>query len=158
MKISSRTAYFDLTSKNILDAVISSLKLLKIKELTEFLVELYRNSYRFKNFKSDAEFENSLVLLLHCGNIIPHSQVSAGDGRSDLAFEVGGHAYIIEFKRDSIADKAIEQIIEKKYYLASIFAKYKEIKLLEISYSTTLKTIGYVLIQNFTKMKENQIL
>ena len=96
MKISSRTAYFDLTSKNILDAVISSLKLLKIKELTEFLVELYRNSYRFKDFKSDAEFENSLVLLLHCGNIIPHFQVSAGDGRSDLAFEVGGHAYIIE--------------------------------------------------------------
>ena len=151
-------AYFDLTSRNKLDAVISSLKLLKIKELTELLVELYRNTYRLKDFKSEAEFENSLVLLLHCGNIIPHSQVFAGDGRSDLAFEVGGHAYIVEFKRDSSADKAIEQIIEKKYYLASIFAKYKEIKLLEISYSTTLKTIGYVLIQNFTKMKENQIL
>ena len=157
MKISSRTAYFDLTSKNILDAVISSLKLLKIKELTEFLVELYRNSYRFKNFKSDAEFENSLVLLLHCGNIIPHFQVSAGDGRSDLAFEVGGQAYIIELNvtQALINNRANNR---KKYYLASIFLKYKEIELLGISYSTTLKTIGSVLIQNFTKMKENQIL
>ena len=89
MKISSRTAYFDLTSKNILDAVISSLKLLKIKELTELLVELYRNNIDLKTL-SEAEFENSLVLLLHCGNIIPHSQVSAGDSRSDLAFKLEG--------------------------------------------------------------------
>ena len=114
-------------------------------------MELYRNTYRFKDFKSEAEFENGIVLLLYCGNIIPHSQVSAGDGRSDLAFEVGGHAYIIEFKRDSSADKAIEQIIEKKYYLASIFEKYKEIELLGISYSTTLKTIGSVAYTKFHK-------
>ena len=114
-------------------------------------MKLYRNHYRYRDYKSEGEFENSLSLILKFSNANLVSQLNAGDGRADLAFTIGEHAFILEIKFNSSSDDAIDQIINKKYYLASLFDHHKRVQLLGINYLSSLKTIESVKHAIYTK-------
>jgi hypothetical protein len=46
-----------------------------------------------------------------------HAEAQTSDGRIDAYIENGNNIYIFEFKLDKSADEALEQIMNKKYYL-----------------------------------------
>ncbi|HEV2600704.1 MAG TPA: AAA family ATPase [Candidatus Babeliales bacterium] len=46
----------------------------------------------------------------------PQSEVASSRGRSDLVLETASTIFIFEFKYDSSAQEALDQIIQKKYY------------------------------------------
>ena len=71
-------------------------------------------------------------------DIIPES--ATNKGRIDCVLRCPGDIYIIEFKFNQSAEKAIEQIREKKYYEPYMKEK-KTIHLLGINFSTEEKNI-----------------
>ena len=75
-----------------------------------------------------------------------HVEEPTAVGRIDAVIEVGNHAFILELKLNGSADKAMEQIISRRYtekYLAAGF---------------TVTSIGAVFDKKLRTMTECQIL
>lgn len=67
------------------------------------------------------------------------------NGRIDLVIETGGYVYLFEFKVDSSADDAMQQIIRKKYWL-KFLSSGKKIYLIGANFSTDTRNIdGYLI-------------
>ncbi|MEZ4849790.1 MAG: AAA family ATPase [Bacteroidia bacterium] len=66
--------------------------------------------------KEKEAYYHSVVFLVfkYLGQFI-EAEVNSSDGRIDATIETQTHIYILEFKLDKSADKAIEQILKKKY-------------------------------------------
>ena len=139
------------TGQSELTEIIESLKSLNIERLTESLMKLYKKHCRYITCKSEAEFKNSLSLILKCGNVTLLSQVNAEDGPTDLTFTIDELAFVVEIQFNLSPDKALTQIIDEKYYLRSEFSQYRRVELLGINYSTSLKTIDCVNYATFIK-------
>ncbi|CAN2050395.1 AAA ATPase-like domain-containing protein, nuclease domain-containing [Candidatus Magnetomoraceae bacterium gMMP-1] len=66
--------------------------------------------------KRDEGYFHSLFYLMMCGSgIHPHNEVLTSKGRIDLLIEFTNKVFVIEFKCDQNANKAIKQIKEKGY-------------------------------------------
>ena len=61
-------ACFNFKQVTELTEIIESLRSLNIERLTESLMKLYKKHCRYITCKSEAEFKNSLSLILKCGN------------------------------------------------------------------------------------------
>lgn len=82
-----------------------------------------------------------MMIVIHASVNV---EVVTNKGRIDAVVKTPSHIYVIEFKRDESADKAIEQIKERGY-----FEKYRawnndssrSIHLLGINFSTEKRNI-----------------
>ena len=63
----------------------------------------------------EQSFQNVAYLVFTLLGQFVHSEVHSAKGRSDVVVETDDYVYIMEFKRDSSADEALEQIEEKGY-------------------------------------------
>ena len=71
-------------------------------------------------------------------------EVATNNGRIDAVIESSDTIYIFEFKIDSPAEQALEQIIEKRYY-QKYLSSGKRIMLVGAEFSTEIRNIkGWV--------------
>ena len=91
-------------------------------------------------FDRESAWHSGFVCMMNIvgADIIPES--ATNKGRIDSVLKCPGDIYIIEFKFNQSAEKAIEQIKEKKYY-ESYLDTNKKIHLLGINFSTEEKNI-----------------
>ena len=91
-------------------------------------------------FDRESAWHSGFVCMMNIvgADIIPES--ATNKGRIDSVLKCPGDIYIIEFKFNQSAEKAIEQIKEKKYY-ESYLDTNKKIHLLGINFSTDEKNI-----------------
>jgi len=91
-------------------------------------------------FDRESAWHSGFVCMMNIvgADIIPES--ATNKGRIDCVLKCPGDIYIIEFKFNQSAEKAIEQIKEKKYY-ESYLDTNKKIHLLGINFSTEEKNI-----------------
>lgn len=68
-------------------------------------------------------------------------EVKTNIGRIDAVIETKTHVYIFEMKIDSTGSKALQQIVDKKYYERFLSLK-KTIRLIGFSFDTKLKNIS----------------
>ncbi|MDE6682845.1 MAG: ATP-binding protein, partial [Muribaculaceae bacterium] len=66
---------------------------------------------------AEAHFQNAVYLLFTLIGQYTKMEDRTSDGRIDLQVETAEYIYIFEFKIDSSSEKAMEQILEKKYWL-----------------------------------------
>ena len=72
--------------------------------------------YTHQTQKQVEGFYHGLVhLLFKCLGLYMQSEVHSSQGRADSIVETPSHIYIFEFKINSDADTALQQIIDKKY-------------------------------------------
>jgi hypothetical protein len=87
-------------------------------------------------------------VLLTDNNLGVYSELLTSEGRIDLVVEMEDYVFIIEFKCDQIAEKAVEQIEEKNYSKRFELAE-KELVLIGINFSTEKKNVdGVKIVEN----------
>ncbi len=84
---------------------------------------------------SEAHFQNVIYLLFTLMGYFCQTEVRTSDGRIDLRVETDRYIYIFEFKIDSTAEAAMEQIREKNYWLADAESG-KQIYLIAANFDT----------------------
>ncbi len=77
-----------------------------------------------------------------------HSEVNTSRGRADVIVALGNKIYCMEFKLDSSAKKAIQQILEKGY-LDKYKNSHKECIAVGINFSTKEREINDLIIERF---------
>jgi hypothetical protein len=90
---------------------------------------------------NEANFHTLFYVTLAAGGLPARSQVLNYSGRIDMVVEVKDKVYIFEFKCNQSADKAIEQIRQKKYYEGFI-SSAKEIYLVGINFDMEKRNIA----------------
>ncbi|HOV09890.1 MAG TPA: AAA family ATPase [Spirochaetota bacterium] len=90
---------------------------------------------------NEANFHTLFYVTLAAGGLPARSQVLNYSGRIDMVVEVKDKVYIFEFKCNQSADKAIEQIRQKKYY-EGFTSSAKEIYLVGINFDMEKRNIA----------------
>ncbi len=90
---------------------------------------------------NEAYFHTIFYLILTASGVNIRTEVLNYKGIMDMLIETKDRYYIIEFKCNQSADKAIEQIKEKRYY-EPYLNKGKEIILIGINFSTKERNIS----------------
>ncbi len=94
----------------------------------------------------ESHFQNVLYLLFTLMGYFCQMEMRTSDGRVDLRVESAGTIYIFEFKVDSSAQAAIDQIREKRYWLSDAESG-KEIYLIGASFDTKTRRLTDYLIE-----------
>ncbi len=94
------------------------------------------------NEKGSAEdhFQNAVYLLFTLLGQYVRMEDRTSDGRIDLQVETTDYIYIFEFKINSSAEKALEQIMKKKYWLRDRYAG-KTIFLMGLNFDTATRRL-----------------
>ncbi|MDE6338512.1 MAG: ATP-binding protein [Muribaculaceae bacterium] len=96
---------------------------------------------------AESHFQNAVYLLFTLLGYYVRMEDRTSDGRIDLQLETSRYVYIFEFKIDSSAKKAMEQIFEKKYWLREAMGN-KKIFLIGANFDTTTRRLNDLLIEN----------
>lgn len=94
---------------------------------------------------SEAHFQNAVYILFSLMGQYVLIEDRTSNGRIDLVIETGSYVYLFEFKVDSSADDAMQQIIRKKYWL-KFLSSGKKIYLIGANFSTATRNIDRYLI------------
>ena len=86
------------------------------------------------------------VLRAMCATV--NAEVKTHDGRIDMVVDLPGDIYIVEFKLDKPASKAMEQI-KGKDYAGKYALSGKRITLIGISFSSEKRTIAEERVEEF---------
>ncbi len=97
-------------------------------------------SYSVGSEINEANFHTLFYLMVNAGGTPADMELLTCEGRIDMVVETKDKVYIMEFKCNQSAEKAIEQIKEKNYYL-TYKNKGKEIILLGINFSTEKRNV-----------------
>ncbi|MDE6256359.1 MAG: ATP-binding protein, partial [Muribaculaceae bacterium] len=94
---------------------------------------------------AEGHFQNAVYLLFTLLGFFARMERRTSDGRIDLTVETPRRAYVFEFKIDSSAGKAMEQIKKKEYWLPYA-ASGKEIYLIGANFDTRTRRLdGWVI-------------
>ncbi|MBD5329472.1 MAG: AAA family ATPase [Bacteroides sp.] len=96
---------------------------------------------------AESHFQNAIYLLFTLLGFFAHIEQRTSDGRIDLTVETHDKVYIFEFKIDSSAQTAINQIKEKKYWLPYLTSN-KEIFLIGADFSTKTRHLSNWIIEH----------
>lgn len=97
-------------------------------------------SNRISRKMPEIYYENNLFILFSLIGIKTTEEKDTADGRMDLVLELADIIYIIELKLDRPAKEAMQQIIDKRYWLP-YQRSGKKIILLGISFSSKIRNI-----------------
>jgi ATP-dependent exoDNAse (exonuclease V) beta subunit len=93
-------------------------------------------------------FQLIFYLLMRSTSFNVNIEDRTSDGRIDLVLEADDNIYLFEFKIDSSAEAALEQIKNKKYY-----EKYsnipKKLFLIGINFDTKTRNISEYLVEEY---------
>jgi len=113
-----------------------------IERLIEIIKSIFASIPYIQGAKlNEANFHTLFYLMIGAGGYPAEMELLTCEGRIDLKVETKDKIYIMEFKCNQSAEKAIEQIKEKKYYEPFI-SSGKEIILLGINFSTETRNIS----------------
>ncbi len=94
---------------------------------------------------AEAHFQNAVYLLFTLMGYFTQMEMRTSSGRIDLRVETARYIYIFEFKVDSTAQAALDQIRSKKYWLGDAQSG-KEIILIGANFDTTTRSLTDYLI------------
>jgi hypothetical protein len=116
--------------------------------LTALFGGLTYDVYRHQTAKRIEGFYHGLIhILFKCLGIYIQSEVHTSKGRADSVVETPTHIYFLEFKMNSDADTAFNQIVDKKYAVS--YAADSRIKVgIGINFNSADKEIDAWKIQN----------
>ena len=113
----------------------------KVDEALESFKRIYSSiPYNEIVFNKENAWHASFISMMRLMGADIVGEVTTNIGRIDAVLTCPNYIYIIEFKFNQSAEKAIEQIREKKYY-ESYLDTNKKIHLLGINFSTEEKNI-----------------
>ncbi len=131
----------DRTSKDEAIRILSLLYKEKINEALESFKRVYSSiPYNEIVFNKENAWHASFISMLRLMGADIVGEAETNIGRIDCVLTCPSDIYIIEFKFNQSAEKAIEQIKEKKYY-EGYLGTNKRIHLLGINFSTEEKNI-----------------
>ena len=88
------------------------------------------------------DFYHALVHLhFRYLGLLMDSEVNTSDGRMDAVVLTNSHVYILEFKLNQSAEKALEQIKERQYP-AKYLHQNRQVVLVGINFSSRKKAVG----------------
>ena len=90
---------------------------------------------------AESHFQNAIYLLFTLLGFFARIEQRTSDGRIDLLVEIQDKVYIFEFKIDSSAQIAMNQIKEKGYWL-SYLTSNKEIFLIGADFNTKTRRLS----------------
>ncbi len=95
---------------------------------------------------AESHFQNAVYLMFTLLGFFAQMEMRTSDGRIDLRVETDRYVYIFEFKVDSTASEALEQIRSKKYWQGDAVSG-KEIILVGANFDTTTRRLSEWLIE-----------
>ncbi len=138
----------DMTSIVLFD-IVNSFEKKKIELFIKYLNILLKNiSYNIVDSDRENYFHSMFFLIMKMIGFNIEVEIETIDGRIDAVIKTETNIYIIEFKANQTAKKAIEQIKDKKYALKYANDK-RPISLLGINFDTEKKIIADYLIEEF---------
>jgi hypothetical protein len=90
--------------------------------------------------QDEAYYHTVFYLMLSASGVEVDTEVLSSMGRLDMKAEFSDKIYIIELKCDLSAEKAVKQILEKRYYEPYLHSG-KDIYLMGISFSSEKRTV-----------------
>lgn len=102
-----------------------------------------------ENGSAEGHFQNAVYLLFTLLAFFARMEQRISDGRIDLTLETPVSVYIFEFKINGSAQKAMEQIKEKKYWLPYVTSG-KNIYLIGADFNTKTRRLNGWLVETFT--------
>ena len=94
----------------------------------------------------EARFQDAAYLLFTLTGFFARMEQRTSDGRIDITLETESYVYIFEFKIDSSAKNAMEQIKEKKYW-QPFASTGKEIFLIGANFDTTTRKLSEYVVE-----------
>ena len=92
-------------------------------------------------------YQTIFFLILQLVNLRPDVERATNIGRIDLIAQTSKVLYLFEFKLNGSAQKALQQILDMKYYEA--YQEYgKKIKLVGVNFSSDAKNVTEYLSQD----------
>lgn len=130
--------------------VVKMKKALDAQDIERFiqLVDILFETLPYQIFISDQEafFHAILHIALNATGMFVEAEVSTAKGRVDAVIHSDGPIYVIEFKLDASAEKALDQI-RKQRYGSKYLGGEKDILALGINFSSETKAVaGWELI------------
>ncbi|EKD23440.1 MAG: hypothetical protein ACD_82C00038G0001, partial [uncultured bacterium] len=101
---------------------------------------------------SEKYYQTIFFVFLHLINLNPKVEIATNIGRIDLLVKTSKILYLFEFKLNSSAKSALQQILDKKYY--EVYQQKNknvnnlQIKLVGINFSSDEKNITEYLSQD----------
>jgi hypothetical protein len=125
----------------------------KLEEFTAQMKSIFASLANInipKSLQGREAYYNSIfyltATLLTDNNFNVYSEILTSEGRIDMTVETETNIFIIEFKCNQAADKALAQI-KNKNYAESLKLKDKEIILIGINFDTEIKNIEDIKIE-----------
>ena len=111
-----------------------NLKELKIEEFITGLADILKTYYKYPKKRQENSVEELILTFLRICYFKIENQVSQGDGIIDIKIQDDKTRFIIELEVDQTAKVALNQIIDKKYFIQEN-RKDKQCVLIGINYS-----------------------
>jgi len=96
--------------------------------------------------KKEAYYHSIVFLALKLAGYFVKAEVRTSKGRLDAILSYQNRIYIFEFKLDESAEKAIEQIHQKKYY-QHLDSNAKQIFLVGVNFSSQSKEVEKMIVE-----------
>ena len=136
------------TTTNILFDIKNAFKRNEIDEMVESINILFENIPSILIHKTEKYFHSLFFLIVKMIGFDVETEILTLKGRIDAVIKTETHIYIVEFKIDQSAEKAIQQIKDKQYAL-----KYaddnRSIMLIGINFDTQKKVIEDYIVEKY---------
>jgi len=93
------------------------------------------------HIEQEGYYHSLLYLVLKALGFVVEAEVSTSRGRTDMILKAEKCIFIFEFKLNSTAQVALEQILDKKYY-EQYREDSREIILVGVNFDTKLRSIN----------------
>lgn len=120
------------------------LNLLKTNDLAGFFETfntLFSSIPSQIHIKQEAYYHSLIYLVLKALGFSVQSEISTNRGRIDMVLQTDYYIYIFEFKIDSNAKTALNQILEKEYY-NKFKVESKQVILVGVNFDTKSRSLN----------------
>lgn len=124
--------------------VTEFVKAVKVGDIESFLIRFQSLTATIpyqEKLNCEAGFQNLIFLLFTLMGFYVKMEDRMSDGRIDIEIETGNYIYLFEFKIDSSARKALDQILAKKYWLRHNCSE-KKIFLIGANFDSKTRTLS----------------
>jgi len=113
-----------------------------IEDFCQMLKSLLAGIPSYLHIEQEAYYHSLFHIMMNLLNFKGESEIIASKGRIDFVIDTTARIFIFEFKLNSTGKKALEQIVDRKYY-----EKYKRFKkpitLVGLSFNTKKKHLSF---------------
>ena len=94
----------------------------------------------------EINFQNDLQIIFRMLGFKVHTEIAVSSGRIDMTVETSSYVYLFEFKTDSTAEAALQQI-KDKVYAAKFASDPRRVFLIGASFSTATNSLESFIIE-----------